>query len=107
MKHKHKVIIHSDQRSQYGSDDWIRFYMDNNLEASMSRRGNCYDNAVAESFFGNLKKESTGRSIYQTRQETSSDVFDCIEMFYNRTRCHSYLGQVSPCEFEMASCGNL
>lgn len=102
-KPKGKVIIHSDQGSQYGSDDWLRFCKDNGLEPSMSRRGNCYDNAVAESFFSSLKKERVCRKIYRTREEARSDIFDYIEMFYNRTRRHSYLGQVSPHAFEKAA----
>ena len=102
-----KVIVHSDQGAQYGSDDWVRFCRDHNLDPSMSRRGNCYDNAVAESFFSSLKKERIGRRIYPTRQEAKADIFDYIEMFYNRTRRHSYLGQVSPYDFERAACGNL
>jgi len=107
-KPKGKVIVHSDQGTQYDSDDWIRFCRDHNLEPSMSRRGNCYDNAVAESFFGSLKKERIGRRIYRTRQEARSDIFDYIERFYNRTRRHSYLGQMSPFEFEKAAlCGSL
>lgn len=68
-KPKQKVIIHSDQGSQFGSDDWRRFMKEHNLEASMSRRGNCYDNAVAESFFSSLKKERTRRKTYQSRDE--------------------------------------
>lgn len=106
-KPKGKVIVHSDQGAQYDSDAWMRFCRDHNLVPSMSRRGNCYDNAVAESFFGSLKKERIGRRIYPTRQEAKSDVFDYSEMFYNRTRRHSYLGQVSPYDFERAACGNL
>jgi len=107
-KPRGKVIIHSDQGTQYDSDDWIRFCRDHNLEPSMSRRGNCYDNAVAESFFGSLKKERIGRRIYRTRHEARSDIFDYIERFYNRTRRHSYLGQMSPFEFEKAAlCGSL
>jgi putative transposase len=97
---KTQVIIHSDQGSQYGSDDWIRFCRDHNLKTSMSRRGNCFDNAVAEAFFSNLKKERIRRRIYPTRQDARSDVFDYIEVFYNRKRRHSYLGQLSPYEFE-------
>ncbi len=98
---KNEVIIHSDQGSQYGSDDWIRFCRDHNLKTSMSRRGNCFDNAVAEAFFSNLKKERIRRRIYPTRHDARADVFDYIEVFYNRRRRHSYLGQLSPYEFEM------
>jgi len=98
-----RVIIHSDQGSQYGSDDWIRFCKQHNLEASMSRRGNCWDNAVAESFFGSLKKERVKKRIYKTRDLARSDIFDYIEMFYNPNRRHSHLGGVSPEAFERAS----
>ena len=69
----------------------------------MSRRGNCLDNAVAESFFSSLKKERIRKRIYKTRDLTRADVFDYIEAFYNRTRCHSHLGGVSPEEFERTS----
>jgi len=63
-KPRHRVIVHSDEGSQYGSDDWMRFCRDHNIDPSMSRRGNCYDNAVAESFFSSLKKERiVGRFI--------------------------------------------
>lgn len=101
------VTVHSDQGSQYDSDDWMRLCKEHGLIPSMSRRGNCYDNAVAESFFGSLKKERVGRRIYRSRQEARVDIFDYIEVFYNRSRRHSYLGQVSPYEFERAACGNL
>jgi len=101
-----EVIVHSDQGSQYGSDDWMRFCRDHKLQPSMSRRGNCYDNAAVESFFSSLKKERVKRRIYQTREEGRSDVFEYIEVFYNRNRSHSSLGQLSPYEFERASCGS-
>ena len=100
---KGKVIVHSDQGSQYGSDEWQRFRCDHNLVPSMSRRGNCYDNAVAESFFSSLKKERIRRMIYRTREEVRTEVSDYIEMFYNRKRPHSYVGNVSPEAFEQAS----
>lgn len=77
---KKEVIVHSDQGSQYGSDDWIRFSRDHNLKPSMSRRGNCYDNAVAESFFSSLKKERVRRKIYKTRREARTDLFDYKEV---------------------------
>jgi len=99
------LIIHSDQGSQYGSDDWARFCKAHNISPSMSRRGNCYDNAAAESFFSSLKKERVRRTIYPTRQDARADLFDYIEVFYNRTRRHSHLGQVSPMAFEKASVG--
>ena len=100
---KQSVIVHSDQGSQYGSDDWIRFCHANNLEPSMSRRGNCWDNAVAESFFSSLKKERIKKRIYKTRDMAKADIFDYIEMFYNQTRRHSHIGGVSPEAFERAS----
>ncbi|WP_130834658.1 IS3 family transposase [[Erwinia] mediterraneensis] len=98
-----EVIVHSDQGSQYGSDDWQRFYRANNLAPSMSRRGNCWDNAVAESFFSSLKKERIRKRIYKTRDLARADIFDYIEVFYNRSRRHSHLGGVSPEAFEQAS----
>ena len=100
---KQSVIVHSDQGSQYGSDDAVRFCKDHGLIPSMSRRGNCFDNAVAESFFSSLKKERIRRRIYQSREEARADVFDYIEVFYNRNRRHSHLGQVSPHDFEQAA----
>jgi len=102
-KPKNPVLVHSDQGSQYGSDDWRRFCKANNLEPSMSRRGNCWDNAVAESFFSSLKKERIRKRIYKTRDLARADIFDYIEVFYNRTRRHSHLGGVSPEAFERAS----
>jgi len=100
---RHPVIVHSDQGSQYGSDDAVRFCKDHGLIPSMSRRGNCFDNAVAESFFSSLKKERIRRRIYQSREEARADMFDYIEVFYNRNRRHSHLGQVSPHDFEQAA----
>jgi putative transposase len=71
----------------------------------MSRRGNCYDNAVAESFFSSLKKEIIKRKIYTTREEAKSEIFEYIEVFYNRKRRHSHLNQLSPMEFERLQIG--
>lgn len=102
-KPQRTVIVHSDQGSQYGSDDWQRFCRSHNLEPSMSRRGNCWDNAVAESFFSSLKKERIRKRVYKTRDLARADVFDYIEVFYNKTRRHSHLGDVSPEAFERAS----
>lgn len=98
-----KVLVHSDQGSQYGSDDWRRFCRQHNLEPSMSRRGNCWDNAVAESFFSSLKKERIKKRIYKTRELARADIFDYIQVFYNRNRRHSHLGGLSPEAFEAAS----
>jgi putative transposase len=98
-----RVVVHSDQGSQYGSDDWLRFCSSHNLDPSMSRRGNCWDNAVAESFFSSLKKERVRKRGYRTREEARADIFDYIEVFYNRTRRHSHLGDVNLEAFEKAS----
>ncbi|BCQ53382.1 putative transposase [Burkholderia sp. SJZ115] len=100
---KQSVLVHSDQGSQYGSDEWRRFCQSHKLEPSMSRRGNCWDNAVAESFFSSLKKERIRKRIYKTRDMARADVFDYIEVFYNRTRRHSHLGGLSPEAFEQAA----
>ncbi|WP_153016989.1 IS3-like element ISPsy29 family transposase, partial [Pseudomonas amygdali] len=99
-KPKQEVMVHSDQGSQYSSSDWRSFLKANNLVASMSRRGNCHDNAVAESFFQLLKRERIKRKIYTSRQDARSDVFDYIEMFYNPKRRHGFNNQLSPVEFE-------
>jgi putative transposase len=98
-----KTLLHSDQGSQYGSDAWRRFCRDHHLELSMSRRGNCWDNAVAESFFSSLKKERIRKRIYKTRDIANAEIFDYIEHFYNRQRRHSHLGGMSPEAFEAAS----
>lgn len=102
-KPKNEVLVHSDQGSQYGSFDCRKFLEAHNLKPSMSRRGNCWDNAVAESFFGSLKKERVRRRIYRTVAEAKADVFNFIEMFYNPKRRHSTLGDISPEAFESAS----
>lgn len=99
-KPKRKVLIHSDQGVQYTCSDWRKFLVDNNLEASMSRRGNCHDNAVAESFFSLLKTERIKRKIYKTRAEARSDVFNYIELYYNPKRRHGNNNGLSPIEFE-------
>ena len=97
---KQEVIIHSDQGSQFSSHDWQDFLKSHKLVASMSRRGNCYDNAVAESFFQLLKRERIRRRIYTSREEAKRDVFDYIEMFYNPKRRHSHADGLSPVHFE-------
>lgn len=76
-----QVLVHSDQGSQYTSNDWQSFLKSHGLEGSMSRRGNCHDNAVAESFFQLLKRERIKKKIYGTREEARSDIFDYIGMF--------------------------
>lgn len=95
-----KVLIHSDQGSQFTSIDWAAFLKQHNLEHSMSRRGNCHDNAVAESIFNLLKRERIRRRVYKTRDDARSDVFDYIEFFYNPKRKHARNGMLSPVDFE-------
>jgi len=95
-----RVLVHSDQGSQYGSADYLAFMKENNLEPSMSRRGNCHDNAVAESFFATFKKRVTKRKIYATREDAKRDVFNFIEMFYNPVKRHSHNDGMSPIKFE-------
>jgi len=99
-KPKSTVLVHSDQGSQFTSREWQTFLRQHNLEASMSRRGNCHDNAVAESFFQLLKRERIRRKTYATREDARADVFEYIEMFYNPKRKHTNNGMLSPVEFE-------
>lgn len=86
-----EAIVHSDLGSQYGSDYWQRFCWVNNLAPSMSRRGNCWDNAVADSFFSSLKKNGSENAYIKTRDLARADIFDYIEVFYNRARRQSML----------------
>lgn len=95
------LILHSDQGSQFGSDPWTRLCKENNIQVSMSRRGNCYDNAAMESFNGTLKKEKIRGKIYRTRDEARLEIFTFIETFYNSKRRHSSLGYLSPMEYEL------
>ena len=97
---KEPALVHSDQGSQYGSADYLAFLKENNLEPSMSRRGNCHDNAVAESFFATFKKRVTQKKIYATRDEARGEIFNFIEMFYNPVKRHSHTGGVSPAKYE-------
>ena len=99
-KPKARVMIHSDQGSQFTSREWQVFLAQHNLEPSMSRRGNCHDNAVAESFFQLLKRERVRRRTYLTRDAARQDVFEYIEMFYNPKRKHTNNGMLSPVDFE-------
>lgn len=94
------VIVHSDQGSTYASNDYQKLLKENDLLCSMSRKGECLDNAVAESFFGTLKTELVDHEDYRTKNEAKRSLFEYIEVFYNRRRRHSYLGYVSPVEFE-------
>ena len=99
------LIHHSDRGAQYTSDDFRDELDKHGIQCSMSGRGNCYDNAVVESFFGLLKRERVNRVRYRTRDEAKADVFDYIEVFYNRKRRHGYLGNISPAAFEKQTSG--
>ena len=101
------LIHHSDRGGQYTSDDFRYELAKHNIECSMSSTGNCYDNAVAESFLGLLKRERVNRTRYRTRDEARVDIFDYIEVFYNRKRRHGYLGNISPVDFEKRPTGSL
>ena len=94
------LLHHSDQGSQYTSEEFRRLMEDNGVTCSMSRSGNVWDNAAMESFFSTLKTERTARKTYRTRDHAKADVFDYIERFYNPKRRHSTLGYLSPVEFE-------
>jgi transposase InsO family protein len=95
------LIHHSDRGSQYAAHDYQQCLKTFGMIPSMSRKGNCYDNAVVESFFHTLKNDQFGDQIYSTRLEARQAVIDYIEMFYNSHRLHSSLGYVSPNNFEM------
>ncbi len=94
------LIHHSDRGSQYASLDFQQALTDHGFLCSMSGQGNCYDNAVAESFFATLKRERVHRNQYRTRAEATADLFHYIEVFYNRQRRHGFVGQRSPERFE-------
>ena len=94
------LIHHSDRGAQYMSDDYRAILKRHGIRCSMSGKGNCYDNAVVESFFASLKRERVKRRKYQTWDEARADVFDYIERYYNRKRRHSTIGNISPAEYE-------
>ena len=100
LQPKSSATFHSDQGSQFSSHEWLAFLKAYNLVASMSRRGNCYDNAVAESLFQLLKQERICRKIYADREEPRWEIFDYIELFYKPKRRHGYAGGVAPIELE-------
>ena len=94
------LIHHSDRGCQYAAGDYRAALANNDIVCSMSRKGDCWDNAVAESFFATLKRELVYRTTFQTREQARQELFDYIEVFYNTRRRHSYLGNVSPAEYE-------
>ena len=96
------LLAHSDRGSQYASEHYRRRLAQEGITCSMSRRGNCWDNAPAESFFASLKKELVHHEDYATRDEARASIFEYIEVFYNRVRRHSTLGHVAPAEYERA-----
>ena len=97
-----ELLSHSDQGSQYASDAYRERLAELGITVSMSRKGNCYDNAFAETFFGTLKNELVYRTHFKTRQEAMIAIFEYIEVFYNRKRIHSSLGYLTPVEYEQA-----
>lgn len=98
------LVAHSDRGVQYASEHYQRLLRKHGVTCSMSRKGNCWDNAPMESFFATLKKELIHQERYATRAEARRSVFEYIEVFYNRERRHSALGYVSPAEFEGSTC---
>jgi len=95
------IIFHSDRGSQYTSSSVREMLKSYQMTQSMSSTGNCYDNAITESFFHTIKTELTFWNSYQTREEAKRSIFEYIEIFYNRQRLHSAIGYLSPVEFEM------
>ncbi|HFS8847731.1 TPA: IS3 family transposase, partial [Legionella pneumophila] len=92
--------VHSDRGSQYASKQYRGLLNQHGLVGSMSKKGDCWDNSVAESFFSRLKEELVHWRNYQTRQEAKQDILDYITMFYNNQRLHSSLDYLSPNQFE-------
>jgi len=94
------IMHHSDQGAEYSNKEYQALLKANNMLPSMSRKANCYDNAVVESFFKTIKTELTRRRQFNTKDEARSAIFEYIEVFYNRKRMHSTLGYLSPVEYE-------
>jgi transposase InsO family protein len=97
------LLLHSDQGSQYAAVDYRAMLAENGIECSMSRKGCCWDNAVAESFFHTLKTELVHHEDYFSREQAKASIFEYIEVFYNRQRRHSHIGQMAPLVFEAAT----
>jgi putative transposase len=100
--YKVSPLVHSDRGSQYASDMFVDELKLRSCDQSMSRKGNCWDNAVAESFFGTLKTELIHNEKFKTKKEAEEKIFDYVEIFYNRQRLHSTLNYMTPEEFEMS-----
>ncbi len=95
------LVHHTDRGSTYTAEKYRSVLSDHGMVSSMSRKGNCWDNAVSESFFGSLKNELTHGKIYDNRDQARADIFRYIEIFYNRQRIHQTLNYVTPTEYEM------
>lgn len=100
------ILHHSDQGAEYSNKDYRKILEDNRIVLSMSRKANCYDNAVVESFFKTIKAELTRTRKFQTQDEAKSAIFEYIEVFYNRKRLHSTLGYISPVDYEQLNSVN-
>jgi putative transposase len=96
------LLMHTDRGSQYGADSYRQLLTQHEIQASMSRKGNCWDNAVAESFFHTLKVELIYTEDFDTHEQAQTAVFEYIEVFYNRQRCHSANGYLAPLAYEQA-----
>jgi transposase InsO family protein len=96
------LIMHTDRGSQYGAASYRHLLTQHGMQASMSRKGNCWDNAVAESFFHTLKTELIYLEDFDTHDHAQTGVFEYIEVFYNRQRCHSANGYLAPLAYEQA-----
>jgi len=97
------LLFHSDRGVQYASHAFRKVLKSHGMLRSMSRKGECWDNACAETFFKTLKVELIGSRIYRSREEAKAAIFEYIEVFYNRVRLHSYLGYTTPVEYEDGS----
>ncbi|MCK4608317.1 MAG: IS3 family transposase, partial [Gammaproteobacteria bacterium] len=102
-KPKRGLLWHTDRGSQYASDSHRQILKAHGIKQSMSRRGDCWDNAVAESFFHTLKVELIYKTKFETREEAKQAIFEYIEVFYNRKRMHSANDYLSPVEYEIAN----
>jgi len=98
-KVRRSLLLHSDQGSQYAAATYRAIVAKNGIECSMSRKGNCWDNAVAKIFFHTLKTELVRHENYRSRTEAKASIFGCIEVFYDRQRRHSHIGQMIPLAF--------
>lgn len=100
------LLLHSDQGSQYAAAEYQSLLASRGILCSMSRKGNCWDNAVAESFFHSLKTELVHHEDYRSRTEAKASIFEYVEVFYNRQRRHSHIGMMAPLAFEKMAAGH-